>query len=69
MKYAAFYFERLHQDRFWTQVETVEDEQDAYLLRESLGCPDLLGLYDTEEQARRSCDEREMYEAARGWAV
>lgn len=59
MKYAAFYFERLHQDRFWTQVETVEDEQDAYLL----------GLYDTEEQARRSCDEREMYEAARGWAV
>lgn len=60
--YAAFYFERLNERRFWTQVEAVKDEQDAAGLREELGCPELMGVYPTEQKALDACHVREMYE-------
>lgn len=60
--YAAFYFERLHEGRFWTQVEAVKDERDAYDLREEFNCPELMGVYPTEQKALDVCHIREHYE-------
>lgn len=60
--YAAFYFERLNEGRFWTRVETVKDEQAAAGLREELGCPELMGVYPTEQKAFDVCHMREQYE-------
>jgi len=60
--YAAFYFERLHEGRFWTQVEAVKNEQDAAGLREELGCPELMGVYITKQKALEVCHVREQYE-------
>ena len=60
--YAAFYFERLNEGRFWTRVETVKDEQDAAGLREELGCPELMGVYPTKQKAFDVCHIREQYE-------
>jgi hypothetical protein len=60
--YAAFYFERLNERRFWTQVEAVIDEKDAAGLREELGCPELMGVYPTEQKALDVCHMREQYE-------
>lgn len=69
MRYAAFYFESLHEGRFSTQVEAVENEQDATGLREELGCPELLGIFRTKAEAEAACADRERVESARGWAA
>ncbi len=60
--YASFYFENLHEGRFETQVHAVRDEQDAYDLRERLGQPELMGVYETEQKALDVCHVREQYE-------
>lgn len=60
--YASFYFENLHEGSFWTGVYPVQNEQDAYDLREQLGQPELMGVYETEQKAHDVCHVREQFE-------